>query len=134
MKNYDVVIIGAGTAGLSARKVVSKYTQSYVIVDDGILGTTCARVGCMPSKAFIQIANDFHRRTSFQETGIDGSELLKIDSKKVMSHTRKLRDRFVRSVLGGMEEWKNEHFIGKRARFIDKNVIALGDEKICGKN
>lgn len=110
MKNYDVVIIGAGTAGLSARKVVSKYTQSYVIVDDGILGTTCARVGCMPSKAFIQIANDFHRRTSFQETGIDGSELLKIDSKKVMSHTRKLRDRFVRSVLGGMEEWKNEHF------------------------
>ena len=133
MKNYDVVIIGAGTAGLSARKVVSKYTQSYVIVDDGILGTTCARVGCMPSKAFIQIANDFHRRNSFHETGIDGSELLKIDSEKVMSHTRKLRDRFVRSVLGGMDEWKDEHFIGKRARFVNKNVIDLGDEKISGK-
>ncbi|MBX3019102.1 MAG: dihydrolipoyl dehydrogenase [Bdellovibrionaceae bacterium] len=133
MKNYDVVIIGAGTAGLSARKVVSKYTQSYVIIDDGILGTTCARVGCMPSKAFIQIANDFHRRNSFQETGIDGSELLKIDSEKVMSHTRKLRDRFVRSVLGGMEEWKNEHFIAKRARFVNKNVVDLGDEKISGK-
>ena len=37
MKNYDVLIIGAGTAGLSARKVVSKYTQNYVVVDDGIL-------------------------------------------------------------------------------------------------
>lgn len=104
MKKYDVVIIGAGTAGLSARKVVSKYTQNYVVIDDGILGTTCARVGCMPSKAFIQVANDFHRRNSFQEIGIAGSEVLKVDSEKVMSHTRKLRDRFVRSVLNGMKD------------------------------
>ena len=73
MKHYDVIIIGAGTSGLSARKVVSKYTQNYVVIDDGILGTTCARVGCMPSKAFIQVANDFHRRNSFQEIGITGS-------------------------------------------------------------
>jgi len=133
MKNYDVVIVGAGTSGLSARKVVSKYTQNYVIVDDGILGTTCARVGCMPSKAFIQVANDFHRRNFFQEIGIAGADALKIDSEKVMSHTRKLRDRFVRSVLGGMEDWKEQHFIGKRARFVDRNVIDLGDEKIFGK-
>lgn len=133
MKNYDVIIIGAGTAGLSARKVVSKYTQNYVVVDDGILGTTCARVGCMPSKAFIQVANDFHRRNSFQEIGISGSDLLKIDFEKVMSHTRKLRDRFVRSVLAGMDDWKEQHFIGKRARFINRNEIDLGDEKISGK-
>ena len=132
MKKYDVVIIGAGTAGLSARKVVSKYTQNYVVIDDGILGTTCARVGCMPSKAFIQVANDFHRRNSFQEIGIAGSEVLKVDSEKVMSHTRKLRDRFVRSVLSGMEDWKEEHFIGKRARFINRNEIDLGDTKISG--
>ena len=49
-----------------------------------------------------------------------------------MSHTRKLRDRFVRSVLSGMEDWKEEHFIGKRARFINRNEIDLGDTKISG--
>ena len=130
MKSYDVLIIGAGTAGLSARKVVSKYTQNYVVVDDGILGTTCARVGCMPSKAFIQIANDFHRRNSFQELGIAGAESLKIDSEKVMTHTRKLRDRFVKSVLGGMDEWKEKHFISRRARFVDNHTVDLGGEKI----
>lgn len=86
----------------------------------------------MPSKAFIQVANDFHRRNSFQEIGIAGSEVLKVDSEKVMSHTRKLRDRFVRSVLSGMEDWKEEHFIGKRARFINRNEIDLGDTKISG--
>lgn len=133
MKNYDVVIIGAGTAGLSARKVVSKYTQNYVVIDDGILGTTCARVGCMPSKAFIQVANDFHRRNSFRELGIAGAESLKIDSEKVMTHTRKLRDRFVRSVLGGMDEWKEKHFISSRARFIDSNTVEVGGDKIKAK-
>lgn len=130
MKRYDVVIIGAGTAGLSARKIVSKFTQNYVVIDDGILGTTCARVGCMPSKAFIQVANDFHRSNSFQEIGIAGSEALKVDSEKVLSHTRKLRDRFVKSVLSGMEEWKDQHLIEKRARFINRNEIDLGDSKI----
>ncbi len=133
MKNYDVAIIGAGTAGLSARKVVSKYTQNYVVIDDGILGTTCARVGCMPSKAFIQVANDFHRRNSFRELGITGAESLKVDSEKLMIHTRKLRDRFVKSVLGGMDEWKEKHFIGKRARFVDRNVVDVDGEKIKAK-
>lgn len=133
MKNYEVLIIGAGTAGLSARKVVSKYTENYLVIDDGILGTTCARVGCMPSKAFIQIANDFHRRNSFQELGIAGAESLKVDSEKVMIHTRKLRDRFVRSVLGGFEEWKETHFIGKRGRFVDNYTVDVGGEKIRAK-
>jgi len=60
MKKYDVAIIGAGTGGLSARKWVAKKTDNYVVIDNGILGTTCARVGCMPSKVLIQAANDGH--------------------------------------------------------------------------
>jgi len=61
-KKVDVAIVGAGTAGLSALREVRKVTEDFVIINGGAYGTTCARVGCMPSKVLIQVANDFHRR------------------------------------------------------------------------
>ena len=44
IRNVDVAIIGAGTAGLTAQNEVSKKTDKYVVIDPGPLGTTCARV------------------------------------------------------------------------------------------
>ncbi len=134
MKHVKVAIIGAGTAGLNAQSIVSKYTDDYVVIDDGILGTTCARVGCMPSKVFIQVANDYHRRKVFQSQGIHGAENLSINTEEVMTHVRKLRDRFVRSVFVDINTWKNTHLIQKRAVFLDKNTLDLGDEKITAEN
>ena len=133
MKEFDVVIIGAGTAGLSARKEVEKVTKNYIVIDDGILGTTCARVGCMPSKVLIQVANDFNRRKSFLQEGIHGGEGLSVNHQEVMSHVRSLRDRFVRGVTGSMESWTKDHFVPKRARFLDTQTLDLGDEKVRAK-
>jgi dihydrolipoamide dehydrogenase len=47
----DIAIIGAGTAGLTAFHEIARSGRSVVLIDHGPLGTTCARVGCMPSKA-----------------------------------------------------------------------------------
>ena len=132
MREVDVAIIGAGTAGLAARKQVAKKTDNYVIIDDGPLGTTCARVGCMPSKVLIQAANDYHRRHSFAQLGINGQEKLSISQDKVMNHVRVLRDRFVRSVKEAMNDYEDK-IIRKRAKFIDRNTLDLGDEKIKAK-
>ena len=63
----DTIIIGAGTAGLAALREVRKRTNNYLIVNEGPWGTTCARVGCMPSKTLIEAANAFHRRRAFDE-------------------------------------------------------------------
>lgn len=131
-KEYDVAIIGAGTAGMTARAHVAQKTDNYVVIDDGILGTTCARVGCMPSKAFIEAANTYHRRLQFDQFGIKGADKLKVDCKAVMSHVRELRDRFAGGVKNGMKAW-NSHLIRKRARFLDANTLHLGDETILAK-
>lgn len=130
MKNYDVVIVGAGTAGLTARREVAKKTQNYIVVDKGELGTTCARVGCMPSKVLIQVANDYHRRKSFHQSGIEGGESLSLDSKKVMTHVRSLRDRFVRGVLSDMESWKKDHFLRGEVKFIDDHILSINGEEV----
>ncbi len=130
LKHYKVAIIGAGSAGLSARREVAKETDSYVVIDDGPLGTTCARVGCMPSKVLIDIANKYHSRKVFDVLGIEGSENLSLNSTTAMKEVRKLRDRFVRGVTDDIVSWTKTNLIAKRAKFIDKNTLDLGDEKI----
>ncbi len=91
----DAVIVGAGSAGLAALREVRKRTDRFLIVNDGPYGTTCARVGCMPSKLLIEAANAFHRRHSFEEFGITGGAALAADLPAVLRRVRKLRDGFV---------------------------------------
>lgn len=133
MKEYDVVIIGAGSGGLSARREVAKKTDNYLLLDPGPLGTTCARVGCMPSKVLIQVANDFYRRKKFSEEGIKGADSLSIDIPLAMRHVRKLRDRFVRGVVGDMESWMQDKLLAKKAILTGPNELDCEGEKIKAK-
>jgi len=59
--NVDVAIIGGGTAGLGAYRAAKAHTNSVVMVEGGPYGTTCARVGCMPSKLLIAAAESVHQ-------------------------------------------------------------------------
>ena len=131
-KTYDVIIVGAGTSGLTARRVVAQKTDNYIVVDDGPLGTTCARVGCMPSKVLIQVANDYQRREKHLQMGIKGSESLELDSKRVMEYVRSLRDRFVRGVTSSTPEWES-HLVRKKATFVDSHTLDLEGETVRAK-
>lgn len=130
MKKIKVAIIGAGSAGLSARREVAKVTDDYLVFDGGILGTTCARVGCMPSKVLIQAAEDFYKRTKHKEQGIHGGENLSVNIPEVLSHVRSLRDRFVRAVIGGMSNWDGEKLIREYVSFTSAHslITASGEE------
>ena len=66
----DVIIIGSGTAGLSALREVQKATDSFLVINAGDWGTTCAARGCMPSKALIEAAHAYHRRHDFAAFGL----------------------------------------------------------------
>lgn len=127
MEKYEVIIIGAGTAGLTARRQVANVTNNYLVVDPGPLGTTCARVGCMPSKALIQIANDYHQIQKLKGKGVVGIEGLSIKSSEVMSHVRTLRDRFVRGVMDSYKGWEDK-LVKERAVIISKNRVKIGSK------
>jgi len=98
-QKVKVAIIGAGSAGPSALRQVKKTTGDYILIDRGPLGTTCARVGCMPSKALIQVAGEFHRRHLFADSGLTGAEYLACDIPAVLRHVRELRDRFTSGMI-----------------------------------
>jgi len=124
-KKVDVAIIGAGTAGLSAVREVQKATQNFVIINGGKYGTTCARVGCMPSKVLIQVANDFHRRHVFFKLGIHGANNLTLSVPVVLRHVRSLRDRFVGGVLKTVDGL-GDHNIEGYTQFVEPNVLQVG--------
>ncbi|PKO35134.1 MAG: dihydrolipoyl dehydrogenase [Betaproteobacteria bacterium HGW-Betaproteobacteria-7] len=125
--NADVIIIGAGSAGLAAVRQVKKKTDNFILINDGPYGTTCARVGCMPSKALIEVANAFHARNKAEAFGICGSEHLRIDIPAVMRRVRALRDRFVGGVLKSTEAMGERSRAG-RARLLGPNEVAVGEQ------
>ena len=129
MSHYDVIIIGAGTAGLSARDEVARRTSSYLVIDEGPLGTTCARVGCMPSKVLIEAARIFFSQRKLAEIGAS-APAAELDTAKLMQHVRKLRDRFTGGVIRSMEKWKDEHFLAARATIVDGHTVEAGGKRL----
>ncbi|MFA8387231.1 MAG: dihydrolipoyl dehydrogenase [Pelagibaca sp.] len=129
IEKLDVAIIGAGTAGLSARSEVAKVTDNYRVFDPGPYGTTCARSACMPSKAFIQSAHDFHRRHDFAALGIDGADRLQVDTARVLAEVRHIRDGLVDSVIDGMQSWRDTHLVPERARFEEDGILCAGEAR-----
>lgn len=125
--NLDVIIIGAGSAGLAAVRQVRKQTERFLLINDGPYGTTCARVGCMPSKALIEAANAFHARHQAEAFGIRGSAGLSIDATAVMQRVRALRDRFVRGTLKATDALAARSIPG-RARLIGPGEVAVAQQ------
>lgn len=124
VREVEVAIIGAGSAGLYAMGQIRKKTDDFVLIDGGELGTTCARVGCMPSKVMIQVAEDFHRRCIFKREGIEGGEHLSLNITDAMEHVEDLRDNFVDRTLGNSTDNLNENqLIRSYARFLDCNTL-----------
>ncbi len=131
-RHVDVAIIGAGSAGLYAISQIRRQTDNFVLINGGHYGTTCARVGCMPSKVLIQAAEDYHYRHTLSAKGIYGGDKLRIDIPAVMRHVRKLRDGFVGRVTGGMERLRDKCVDGY-AQFIEPNLLQVNHEKIKAK-
>ncbi|MDP1557574.1 MAG: dihydrolipoyl dehydrogenase [Nitrosomonas sp.] len=129
----DVIIVGAGSAGLAALREVKKRTQRFVIINDGPWGTVCARVGCMPSKALIEAANAFYRRTTFEEFGICGASHLSVSIPDVLQRVRRLRDDFVASTLKTTEEL-GERAISGRARLLAPDRLEVNGQELQARN
>lgn len=125
----DVAIIGAGSAGLAAVREVRKRTERFVLINAGPYGTTCARVGCMPSKVLIEAANAFHRRHTFETFGIRGAQELSIDVAAVLQRVRALRDDFVAGTLK-ITERLGERSIAGRARLLGPDSIDVDGRRI----
>jgi dihydrolipoamide dehydrogenase len=121
----DVAILGAGTAGMTAYRSALAHTDRVVVIEDGPYGTTCARVGCMPSKLLIAAAEAAHTIGHAGRFGVQGGTL-RVDGAAVMQRVRTERDRFVGFVVEAVEHWPEAHRLRGRARFLDAHTLEVG--------
>ena len=128
-RRVDVAIIGAGTAGLSALALVQRSTQDFVLINEGAYGTTCARVGCMPSKALIEAARALHAGRHYHESGMGAPARLRVDLPAVLQHVREIRDGLVQGVLK-LTENLGERNVAGRARFVAPDAVEVNGERI----
>ena len=91
------------------------------MIEGGIHGTTCARVGCMPSKLLIAAGDAAHHATHAVPFGVHAT--VEVDGRAVMDRVRRERDRFVGFVIDSVESIPAGHKLHGRARFTAPGVL-----------
>lgn len=129
----DVAIIGAGTAGLTARRAALKAGASVVMIEGGPYGTTCARVGCMPSKLLIHPADLAHQIRDAGNLGLE-VEGFQADTRAVLERVRSERDRFVSFVERSIDSIPDEQKLRGWAKFVDDNTLEVDGTTVKAKS
>ena len=124
LREVDVAVIGAGTAGMGAYRAALAHTPSVLSIQHGPYGTTCARVGCMPSKLLIAAADAAHGIAHAARFGISAGPP-QVDGTAVMARVRGERDRFVGFVTDAVDRWPETHRLTGRARFLDRHTLEV---------
>jgi dihydrolipoamide dehydrogenase len=128
-RKTDLAVIGAGTAGLAAYRAAKAHTDSVLLIEGGPYGTTCARVGCMPSKLLIAAAEAAHVHEHSSLFGVDYAAP-HIRGEDVLSRVRSERDRFAGFVIESVNNLPEQDKVRGYARFLDDHRLQIGDDLI----
>ena len=122
----DVAVIGTGTAGLAAYRAARAQGKTAVVIESGPYGTTCARVGCMPSKLLIAASEAAHMLALAPLFGVHAGQT-RVDGNAVMARVRGERDRFVGFVLEGVDNIVDQDKLRGHARFTGPHTLQVDD-------
>lgn len=120
----DVAVIGAGTAGLAAFRAARTHGKLALLIEGGTYGTTCARVGCMPSKLLIAAAEAAHAAREAGAFGVQAGPV-RVDGRTVMRRVQAERDRFVGFVLDKVEDIPPAARLRGHARFVSPGSLRI---------
>lgn len=122
-QNFDLVIIGGGPGGyVAAIRAAQLGLKTACIEKHTNLGGTCLNVGCIPSKALLEISHKFHDADhNFSKLGIEISKP-KIDVAKLIANKNEIIGGLASGIAGLFKKNKVSH-IQAFAKFIDKNSV-----------
>ena len=131
MKEYDVIVIGAGS-GLSIAFKAQASKLKVALIDKGNVGGTCVNVGCVPSKILIYHADRIADIEEARKLGIE-AKVKRIDFPAIMDR--------MKATINESQTWmKNEiasseglDFYNDEARFVDDYTLKVGKKTVKGR-
>jgi len=125
MKEYDVAVIGAGAGGLTAAYTAKGFGKKVVLIEKNNPGGECTWSGCVPSKALINIARDYHIAKKFAD--------IKVDTSDVLNKVREVIQNVYEGETPEILEKDGMDVIKGFAKFVDKNILEVKGTKIKAK-
>ncbi len=133
MKKYDIIVIGAGSAGLGNAGMANALGLKTLMIEEheNNFGGDCTNFGCVPSKALIHVAKLFHGARKAQDYGLQ--ILGKADMKKVLAYIHKHQ-----AHIKAEEDAEHHRQAGidveiGRARFTDKKTIEVNGKQFTAR-
>lgn len=94
---YDLVVIGAGPAGLGAATAATALGARVALIERNVPGGTCLNTGCVPSKAIIRTSRLYAEMHDAERYGAQIPAEIRVDFPAVMQRMRRIRARTVNS-------------------------------------
>ncbi len=127
---YNLVAIGAGTAGLISAIGTAGLGGKVALIERHLMGGDCLNVGCVPSKALIRPARLASEMRNAAKFGLSPSEVGAVDFPKVMERLRRIRAEISDNDSASRYTEKGvDVFIGE-AKFTGRNTVEVGGQEI----
>ncbi len=120
-KNFDLIVVGAGSGGLAAAKRAAKYGAKVCIIEGDKIGGTCVIRGCVPKKLMVYAANARKNILTSNGYGLTHEKLL-LDSKFLLRNIRNEVDRLSELHTNSLKNLEINIFHGW-GRFKNKNYL-----------
>ena len=130
---YNLVVIGAGTAGLVCAAGAAGLGAKVALIERHLMGGDCLNVGCVPSKALISASRAAAAVRDAGDFGVHVPEGVKFDFGKAMERMRRLRASIApNDSVKRFTDLGIDVFIGA-GRFVDSSTIEVGGERLSFK-
>ena len=129
-ERYNLVVIGAGTAGLVSAAGGGALGAKVALIERHLMGGDCTNYGCVPSKAVIRSARAAYALSEAPSFGISAKNGEAVDFPRVMERMRRLRAQI--SANDSVERFSKlgaEVFLGE-AKFTGKNEIEVDGRRL----
>ena len=128
---YDLVVIGAGSAGLSAATFATELGARVALVDRARPGGDCLATGCVPSKTLIKVAKVAWEMRHADRYGLP-AVTPRVDLARVNAHVQATIERVYQFERPEVLQDKGIAFFSGAAGFINSDVVATGDRLLRG--